>query len=195
MNNTAHIQVWDPLLRIFHALLAVCFFIAYVIEDEMLTLHLLLGSVVFGLIIFRLYWGIFGTKHARFSDFIYSIKQIIQHLRSLIFWHPSYHSGHTPVGSLMIFFLLTGLLILTLSGIILYSLENSAVPFASQFTQMDVDTIIFIELLHSVLADILMLSVLLHIAGVLLESLLQQQNLIAAIITGYKREGQKTDDL
>ena len=87
----------------------------------------------------------------------------------------------------MIFFLLAGLLILTLSGIILYSLENSAIPFASQLSNINLDTIIFIEQLHSILADTLIFSVLFHIAGVVVESLLQQQNLIAAMLTGYKK--------
>jgi len=86
----------------------------------------------------------------------------------------------------MIFFLLAGLLALTLTGIILYGLENSAIPFAAQFAQMDLDTIILIETVHSLLADMLMLAVLFHIAGVLVESILQQQNLMRAMITGYK---------
>ena len=195
MNDTKQILVWDPLLRIFHALLAGCFLVAYVMEDEMLHLHLLLGSIVFGLIIFRLFWGICGTEHARFSDFIFSIKQIRDHLRSLIRWKPSHHTGHTPAGGVMIFFLLIGLLILTLSGIMLYGLENSAAPFAYLTTDMSLDTIIFIEQLHSLVADALMLAVLFHIAGVLIESLLQQQNLIGAMITGYKKGGRNTYDI
>ncbi|MDX8394826.1 MAG: cytochrome b/b6 domain-containing protein [Mariprofundaceae bacterium] len=186
MKHTTHTLVWDPLLRIFHIILVACFLIAYFMEDTILQLHLLVGSTLFGLIIFRLYWGIFGAKHAKFSEFTFSIKQIIQHIRSLICWQKSHHLGHTPAGGLMIFFLLAGLLLMSASGIILYSLENNAVPFANQFDHMDVDTIIFIEMLHSLLADILMLAVLFHIAGVLVESLLQKQNLIGAMISGYK---------
>lgn len=191
MHNTKQLLVWDPLLRIFHGLLALSFLAAYYLEDQMLQLHLLLGSIVFGLIIFRLFWGIYGTQHARFSDFTFSMQQIKQHLRSLIYWKPTHHTGHTPAGALMIFFLLAGLLILTLSGIILYSLENSAIPFASLWGNMNLDTIIFIEMLHRLTADVLMLAVLLHIAGVLIESSLQQQNLIRAMITGYKKNSTK----
>ncbi|RLL53685.1 cytochrome B [Mariprofundus sp. EBB-1] len=187
MNNTKQILIWDPLLRIFHALLAVCFLAAYYVEDDMLKLHVLLGSIVFGLIIFRLFWGIFGTEHARFSDFIYSITQIKNHLLSLVFWKPSHHSGHTPAGGVMIFFLLAGLLILTISGIMLYGLENDVIPFAHRMADMNLDSIIFIEQLHSLIADTLILAVLLHIAGVLVESILQQQNLMKAMITGYKK--------
>ncbi len=195
MKPTTLIQVWDPLLRFFHVALALCFLIAYIMEDTMLQLHLLVGSILFGLIIFRLYWGLFGTEHARFSDFIFSIKQIMHHLRSLIFWRASHHLGHTPAGSLMIFFLLAGLLLMSVSGIILYSLESNAIPFTTPFEHMHLDTIIVLEQLHSVLADILMLSVLFHIAGVFIESLLQKQDLIAAMISGYKKVEGKTHDL
>lgn len=181
------IQVWDPLVRLFHWLLAVCFVIAYVLEDDMLNLHVLVGSIIFGLIIFRLIWGFMGTKHSRFADFISSFKQIMQHLRDLVSLHPARHTGHTPVGGVMIFLLLFGLLLLTMSGVMLYALEGALLPFAGLMTAADFDTAVLIENLHGLIADILMLFVLFHIAGVLLESYLQKQNLIRAMFTGYKK--------
>lgn len=180
------IRVWDPLVRIFHWSLAACFLIAYVLEDDRLNLHLLAGSIVFGLTIFRLIWGVMGTEHSRFADFICSFKQIIQHLRDLVLLRPAHHMGHTPVGGVMIFLLLLGLLLLTLSGVMLYALENNALPFAGLMAGVDLDTIILIENLHGLIADMLALFVLFHVAGVLLESILQKQNLIRAMITGYK---------
>lgn len=179
-------MVWDPLLRIFHWLLVACFLIAYLLEDQMLHLHLLAGSVVLGLLIFRLIWGVAGTKHARFSDFICSFRQLFAHLYALLHMRSSRHLGHTPTGGIMIFFLLAGLLMLTFSGVLLYSLESSSLPFSSLMAAADLDTILFIEALHAWVADILALSVLLHIAGVLVESILQKQNLIGAMVSGYK---------
>ncbi len=188
MNNIKRIRVWDPLVRIFHWVLAVCFLIAYVVEDDRLNLHLLAGSIMFGLIIFRLIWGIMGTEHSRFADFICSFKQIIQHLRDLVSLRPAHHMGHTPVGGVMIFVLLAGLLMLSLSGAMLYSFENSSIPFAFLMTEVTPDTILLIENSHELIADILALFVLFHVAGVLVESVLQKQNLIRAMITGYKKE-------
>ena len=184
------IRVWDPLVRLFHWLLAACFLIAYVLEDGMLNLHVLVGSIVLGLIIFRLIWGVMGTKHSRFADFIYSFKQIIQHLRDLVSLRPAQHMGHTPLGGIMIVILLFGLLLLTLSGVMLYALEGAFLPFAGLMTGVDLDTTILIEHAHGWVADLLMLFVLFHIAGVLFESLLQQQNLVRAMITGCKKEKQ-----
>jgi cytochrome b len=182
------IRVWDPLIRLFHWLLAACFLVAYVVEDDMLNLHVLAGSIIFGLIIFRLIWGFMGTEHSRFVDFICSFKQIIQHLRDLVRMRPAQHTGHTPVGGVMIFLLLFGLLILTLNGVMLYALEGALLPFAGLMTGVDLDTTILIEHIHGWAADLLVLFILFHVAGVLFESLLQKQNLIRAMITGYKKE-------
>jgi len=180
------IQVWDPLVRLFHWLLVISFLIAYVLEDDRLNLHVLAGSIVFGLIVFRLIWGFMGTEYSRFADFICSFKQIIQHLRDLVRLRPAHHSGHTPIGSVMILLLLFCLLLLTLSGIMLYAHEGAHFPLAGFMAATELDTTLFIENLHGWIADMLMLFVLFHIAGVLLESLLQKQNLIWAMFTGYK---------
>ena len=186
MKRLNQLMVWDPLLRIFHWLLVVCFLIAYIFEDKMFNLHLLVGSIIFGLLIFRLIWGVIGTKYARFSGFICSIKALIQHLRGLVRLDASPHIGHTPAGGIMIIFLLAGLLMLTASGLMLYGLENSALFGTSFMAEVEIDTILLIEKMHGWGADTLALAAVLHVAGVLLESILQKQNLICAMITGYK---------
>lgn len=190
MNKTSqqHIRVWDPLVRLFHWLLAACFLIAYVVEDDRLNLHVLMGSIVFGLIIFRLIWGVMGTQHSRFAEFVCSLNQIMEHLHDLVRLRPGQHTGHTPMGGVMIVLLLLGLLILTLSGIMLYALEGALLPFAGLMSGLNLDTTMLIEHMHGWAADLLALFVLFHIAGVLFESLLQKQNLIRAMITGYKKE-------
>lgn len=179
-------QVWDPLVRIFHWLLVACFAIAYLGEGERLALHLLVGSVVLGLVLFRLAWGVIGTRYARFTEFAHPPRQVIRHLHDLVRRKPGEHIGHTPAGGMMIFVLLAGLLGLGLSGAILYGLESSAPFYASLLSGLDIETILFIEGLHAWLANILVLLVLLHVGGVLVESLLQRQNLIRAMVTGYK---------
>lgn len=188
MHNSNRIQIWDPLVRIFHWLLAGSFLTAYLLEDEMLNLHLLAGSIVLGLVIFRLIWGAIGTKHSRFSDFACSIRELKQHLHDLLHLRPAHHAGHTPAGGVMIFVLLTGLLMLSLSGVMLYSLENSSIPFASLMAGATPGTIMLIENSHTLIADTLALLILFHVAGVVVESVLQKENLIRAMFTGYKTE-------
>ena len=185
MHHENQVLVWDPLLRIFHWLLVVCFLIAYIMEDERLILHVLAGSVVLGLIIFRLFWGVIGAEHARFSDFYYSFKQVVEHLRALAHLRASHYTGHTPAGSMMIFSLLAGLLLLTMSGLLLYALENSV----SMLSDVSLEVSLLIEELHGLTADLLMCAAIFHLAGVVVETVLQKQNLIGAMITGYKKGG------
>ena len=188
MNEKKQIQVWDPLVRIFHWLLAVCFAIAYLLEDDRLKLHLLAGSTVLGLVVFRLIWGVIGTRHSRFAGFTCSPGKVKEHLSDLARLKPAYHLGHTPAGSAMIVLLLAGLLILSLSGTMLYGLENSSFFLAGMVAGIELDMVIMLENLHELTADILTAMVLLHVAGVLVESALQGQNLIRSMVTGFKTE-------
>ena len=179
-------MVWDPLVRIFHWLLAICFITAYLVEDERLNLHLLAGSIVLGLIIFRLVWGMIGGVYSRFADFSCSASELRKHLYALIRLRPTDHLGHTPMGAVMIIVLLSGLLLLTLSGTVLYGIENSSLSFSPLVANLNPESVIALENVHTLVADGLVLLVLLHIGGVMVESILQKQNLIRAMITGYK---------
>ncbi|MDQ7011894.1 MAG: cytochrome b/b6 domain-containing protein [Mariprofundaceae bacterium] len=167
---------------------------AYVLEDEFIRLHLLTGSIIMGLVIFRLVWGIAGTGHARFTSFTPSLSSVKQHLRDLIRMQPSRHTGHTPAGSIMIYLLLAGLLLLTTSGLMLYGLEEGSGPLASVMDGMSYETGVWIKEVHPLIADTLALFILLHVAGVFIESILQKQNLIMAMITGRKYVTQKEDE-
>ncbi len=189
------IQVWDPLIRIFHWMLVACFMVAYILEDEFINLHLLAGSIVLGLVAFRLIWGIIGTKHARFADFSPSLSSVKEHLHALIRLIPSHHTGHTPAGSIMIYILLTGLLLLTASGVALYGLEEGGGPLASVMNGAPYKAGILIKDAHAFIADLLTFLILFHIAGVLIESMLQRQNLVMAMITGRKYVAQKEDNV
>ena len=56
MNTNNVVQVWDLPLRVFHWLLVAGFFVAYLTEDDLLTVHVWAGYLVTGLLIFRLIW-------------------------------------------------------------------------------------------------------------------------------------------
>ncbi|MGL4220352.1 MAG: cytochrome b/b6 domain-containing protein, partial [Shewanella sp.] len=66
------IKVWDPLIRIFHWSLAGFFTLAFLTEgeDAWMTIHSYAGYSILTLLAFRLLWGVIGTQHARFSQFV-----------------------------------------------------------------------------------------------------------------------------
>jgi cytochrome b len=177
------VPVWDPLIRIFHWSLAVFFFIAYITEDELLTVHVYAGYAVAGLIGFRVVWGLIGTRHARFSDFVTSPAEVLRYLGRLLTGSAPHHTGHNPAGGAMILALLVSLALTAFFGMTLIAGDGNG-PLAGTFVAGWSGD--WIEEAHEVFANLTLFLVLLHVAGVVVSSLLEGQNLVKAMITGRK---------
>jgi len=78
------IKVWDLLVRVFHWSLVSFFLIAYISGDDFEFIHTWSGYAIAGLIVFRLVWGMIGTKYARFYNFIKSPTEVRSYLKSLL---------------------------------------------------------------------------------------------------------------
>lgn len=167
------ILVWDLPVRLFHWLLALSFAIAYLSsESERWQLvHITSGYVLAALIVFRLLWGFVGSRYARFSEFVRGPAAIKAYLAGLLRLRPPHYTGHNPAGALAVLALL-GLGLLT-----------AAAGWAS-FKELGGD---LLEELHEGAAGIMLAVVGIHVAAVLLTSLLHRENLIASMISGFKQ--------
>lgn len=116
--------IWDLGVRIFHWSLVACFVASYLTGEENTELHSYIGYTIIGLLGFRIIWGFAGTRHARFSDFIYSPQHIISYCRSLAQGNPAHYDGHNPAGGLMIIIMLLCLIATTYSGLKAYGTEG-----------------------------------------------------------------------
>lgn len=209
--STKTVSVWDPLVRIGHWTLVIAFFTAYFTEDDFLTQHVWAGYVVTAVILFRVVWGFIGTKHAKFSDFIYTPKAILGYLKGLISRKSQHYVGHNPAGGAMVIALLLSLSATVYTGLALYAVEENAGPLAGQFSENNKSTLAvsiismaladedrkdhpmvnkedeeFWEELHEFFANFTLLLVVLHIGGVLVSSYIDKENLIKAMFTGRK---------
>lgn len=210
-SSTKIVKVWDPLVRIGHWSLVIAFFTAYFTEDDFLTQHVWAGYTVAIVVLSRIIWGVIGTKYARFADFIYTPKTIYNYLKSLITGKPQHYVGHNPAGGVMIIALLLSLCATVYTGLALYAVEKNAGPLASLLVEHNQSTPVatitstakvgeyankqhlaneqseeFWEGLHEFFANFTLLLVALHIGGVLLSSYIDKENLIKAMVTGYK---------
>ena len=181
-----HIEVWDPLLRSFHWLLVISFAIAWWSEGRDIQIHLLAGSAVMGLLIFRLIWGMGGEHHARFADFRPSLQTIRQHLGELLRLHSRRYTGHTPIGSLMIYILIVALFALGISGTWLSGMQMGVGALSNWVAEADFATEVLVQQVHHWCFEFLKILIAVHLAGVAVESVLQKNNLTAAMITGKK---------
>lgn len=189
--NTAQppkaIRVWDLPIRVFHWSLVTCFFIAYLTEDDFITLHSYAGYTILGLIVLRLLWGIIGTKHARFSDFAQSPRTILNYLQQVIAFKARRYLGHNPAGGAMVLMLLLTLSLTSLTGLATYAVEQSSGPLVGFMSTLPAYITKAAEELHELLANFTLLLILLHVVGVLLASYQHAENLIRAMFTGQKR--------
>ena len=78
------VYVWDSFVRLFHWSLVLGFTVAYLTEDDMLAVHVWAGYAVGLLIVARIVWGLVGSRHARFSDFVYNPSTTVGYLRDLL---------------------------------------------------------------------------------------------------------------
>lgn len=164
--------VWDLPTRAFHWLLALSFAGAYLTADSerLRDAHMLLGYTTVGLVVFRLLWGVVGTRYARFAAFLLSPAAVVGYLKSLLTGSPRHHFGHNPAGSWAIVGML--LLIIALG--------------ATGWTQAVEAGPEWLEDLHEGLANAMLALVAVHVAAVLLSSVLHRENLVLAMVTGYK---------
>ncbi|NOX68832.1 MAG: DUF4405 domain-containing protein [Gammaproteobacteria bacterium] len=186
MNSENSIKVWDPVVRIGHWTLVSAFFIAYFTEDEFLTQHVWAGYIIGAVVCFRLIWGVVGSRHARFSDFVRPPSAVFEYLAGLARNQGRRYIGHNPAGGVMILLLLSFLLGTVLSGLVLYGMEEGAGPLAT-WVAVYADSEDFWEELHEVFANLTLLLVVIHVAGGLVSGRIHGENLIKAMITGRKK--------
>ncbi len=166
------ILVWDVPTRLFHWLLAASFAGAFLTaeSERYRDIHVMLGYTMLGLIAFRLLWGFVGSRYAQFHSFLFKPAEIMAYLTSLLKARPEHHVGHNPAGSVAVFALLALGLTCGLTGVILFQDIGGDV----------------LEESHEMAAFAMLTIVGLHVAGVLVSSLLHRENLVRSMITGFK---------
>jgi len=166
------VLVWDVPTRVFHWLLALSFAGAYLTAESELDrdIHVVLGYTLLGLLVFRLLWGFFGTRYAQFRSFLFKPGEIMAYSLSMLKGNPAHYIGHNPLGSVSVWLLLGLGLLSGVSGVL-------------SFQDIGGDAM---EEVHEFVSDAMLAVVLIHIAGVVVSSVLHRENLVRSMITGFK---------
>ena len=183
------VRVWDPLVRVFHWSLVAAFATAYIVEDDLLGVHVWAGYLVLVLIAVRLVWGVIGTRHARFTDFVRGPRQVLGYLGDALRSNAKRYLGHNPAGGAMVIALLLLVGATGLSGMALYGTQELSGPLAPLMAGLPAFWGGVFEEMHEVLANLTLVFIVAHVAGVLFSSLSHHENLIRSMFTGRKRQG------
>ena len=186
MNPIEQVKVWDPLVRIFHWTLVACFTIAFITEDDWITLHSFGGYTIGVLLLIRIAWGLIGTRYARFSNFIYSKEVTIGYLKDIVAFRPKHYLGHNPAGGAMVIALLLSLIATVVTGMSVYGANEFSGPMAELWAGSSHFTGEVLEGLHEFFANFTLLLVIAHVVGVILASFQHGENLVRSMFTGLK---------
>ncbi|MBP6644217.1 MAG: cytochrome b/b6 domain-containing protein [Burkholderiaceae bacterium] len=174
------IRVWDWTVRVSHWTLAVSFITAYATsESESLRLiHNTAGLMTLAAVIYRVAWGFVGSRHARFSAFLYSPVRAVVYLKSLTTQAPDHFTGHNPAGGWAVIGLLALALLTAGTG-----LANDLELGGS-----------LVEKAHDVFANLAIAMVALHLVAVAASSFLHKENLVKPMLWARKM-GQKAEEI
>jgi len=169
----ATVRVWDPFVRVFHwTVVAGCTADLFVLGGGRLP-HTVVGYTVAALVAARVVWGLVGSRHARFADFVPGPAALRRYLTALARGREPRLLGHNPAGAVMILALLA-----TLAGLGVTGWMTTLDAFWGAE---------WLEDLHETLADGLIALVAVHAAAAVIEGVRHRENLVWAMVTGRKR--------
>ena len=185
MTDSNAIRVWDAPTRLFHwALVGLFCFSWWSAEQGMMDWHRMSGSVLLGLFVFRLVWGVIGGSTARFSQFVAMPWTVLNHLNPNT---PSAKkAGHNPLGgySVLIMLVLLGVQLGTgLFAVDVDGLESGHLSHLVSFDQGRAASAF-----HGLSFNLLLVVIGLHILAILFYRFVRRRNLVTPMITGRDHE-------
>lgn len=175
------IKVWDLPVRLFHWLLlalVVAAVISVKLGGNAMEWHGRFGHLIVGLIVFRIVWGLIGSRTARFGHFVRGPGAIRDYLAGR--W---VGVGHNPLGALSALALLGLIAFQAGSGLF----AHDDVAFSGPMSAMvSGDAVSWLSGWHRSTEWYIYGLVALHVAAVLFYSLVKKDRLVGAMITGRK---------
>jgi cytochrome b len=167
------VKVWDWPLRAFHWALAFFVVLAWFTPGKFDGLHRFAGYAVIVLIAFRIGWGLFGTRYSRFRGLGRRLRAAPAYLINLHRGKTGRYRGLNPAGTAMLITMLLLLTVSTITGWMSTTVRFFGVPW--------------VEDTHDYVSDAIIVLVIIHVLGVLAMSVLQKENLVRGMITGWKQ--------
>ena len=182
MSDQRCYTLWDLPVRLFHWLLLAAIVTAAVSANlDAMTLHVWAGQAVLGLVLFRLLWGILGTRTARFASFVRSPAAVLAYARNLPAQTKVLHLEHNPMGGLSVLALIALTLIQAGTGLFADDDVLTQGPLAHLLSS---STREWITSWHELNFNLLLGMIVLHVLVIALYLRVGGQNLVRPMVTG-----------
>lgn len=141
------------------------------------------GYTILTLVLFRLLWGLYGSEHARFSNFLRGPGKVLGYVKTLFKGNTAATVGHNPLGGWSVVAMLSLLLLQAGTGLFanddIYN-EGPLTAWVSNATSG------LLTRIHKINFNLLLAITGIHIAAVLFYLLVKKDNLIKPMFTGFK---------
>jgi cytochrome b len=174
------VRIWDLPTRLFHwAIVLLVPALWWTEKIDRLDLHILLGEVMLGLVLFRLIWGAIGSSTARFAGFVRGPGAVLRYVRG-----KAAAFGHNPIGgwSVVVMLLLLG----TEVGLGLFVTDEDGLNSGPLSHLISYDGARTLAHRHETLFYILLAFIALHVAAILYYLIVKRDNLVGPMVTGRR---------
>ena len=185
-NSIARVKLWDVPIRLVHwsfVLLLPALWWTWKRDD--IGTHKLLGYILLGLLVFRIFWGFAGGETARFLGFVKGPRAVAGYLRRLFAKQSEPIVGHNPVGGWSVVALLSILSAQVIVGLFTQDvdgLESGPLTYLVSY-----DLAESARWWHDKLFDVLLGLVALHVAAILFYLAVKRDNLVGPMVTGSRK--------
>ena len=186
--TVAERRVWDLPVRIFHWSLVLAVAGAWITHEFLggyiwFDYHKWCGYAVLVLVGFRILWGLVGTRHALFWNFVRNPLATARYAFGLLRGRHSVFTGHNPLGAVMVIVLLLALLTQAVLGLFGDDDNGNLGPLNGY---IDHERALDLTSLHRLLFWWIVGAIGLHVLGVIVHRLTTGEKLVRAMFTGRK---------
>jgi cytochrome b len=190
------VWVWPLCTRIIHWMIALSFATSFItsLYEEWLDYHVAFGFIFGFMLNYRIIWGIIGPRYATFNTLKLKFSELKWYFHEKIIdrWR-KIPPGHNPASSWFTILVLSLGYIIALSGVLLYGAQEGHGLFSFLNESYYAYSSLLLDI-HVFSAYTLLVWVLIHISGVLIEQFYHKTSMFFAMITGYKKsEGEDTE--
>lgn len=185
--HAVEVPIWDWPVRFVHWMMVLLLAVLLATGKaggDWLAWHMLAGETMLALVLFRVAWGVVGSRHARFASFVRGPREVAAYARSLLRPPHATFAGHNPLGGWMVVLLLVALLVQAGLGLFTNDDILNEGPLVRHVSKELSDQL---SSLHRRNVWIVVALASVHIVAVLGYLFAFRDNLITPMVTGRKR--------